>query len=214
LSRLKTLRKLESILENFLTRVVETEQGRMTTLKSVDLLDEIARDSLKGRIVSNRLGDWFANNRNMVETKKFDLSSLESIGNMLSEIRPGLDPGDPVSRKLSDQIDSWREKGVIPRRKLILKMKPKVSDDNLLARFTDYLGREAKLLESGEYEGRHLLQILDDILKSAAAKEDRMFLHLAGAMIYYLKMYGYKVSPFARRLKEIEKEKSGDCRAE
>jgi len=204
LTRLNTLRKLESTLENFLTKVVETEQGRMSMLKSVDSLDDIARDSLKGRIINNRLGDWFAQNRNMVETKRFNMSSLESIGNLLSDIRSGLDPADPISRKLSDQIDRWRDDGVVPKRKLILKMKRKPMEDNFLAKYIDFLTRETKHLDSGEFEGQHLLSILDDVLKSAAAKEDTMYLHLAGSLIYYLKMNGYKVSPFAKRLREIE----------
>jgi len=214
LSRLQTLRKLESTLENFLVKVVESEEGRMSTLKSVDTLDEIARDSLKGRIINNRLGDWFAENRNKVETKKCDMSSLASIGNLLGDIRSGLDPADPISRKLSDQIDNWREQGVVPKRKLILKMKAKPVEDNLLGRFLDFMGREIKHLDSGEFEGWHLLQILDDVLKSAAAKEDTMFIHLAGSMIYFLKMNGYKVTPFAKRLKEIEQERLGGGRAE
>lgn len=204
MSRLKTLRKLESTLESFLTRVVEAEQGRMNSLSSVDTLDEIARDSLKGRIVNNRLGDWFANNRNTVEKKQLDMSSIESIGNLLSDIRSGLDPADPISRKLSDQIDKWREEGIIPRRKLILKMSKKAPDEDFLGKFMDFMGREKELFDSGEFEGRHLLSILDDVLKSAEAKEDTMFLHLAGSMIYFLKMNGYKVTPFAKRLKEIE----------
>ena len=204
MTRLNTLRKLESTIENFLTKVVETEQGRMSVLKSVDALDEIARDSLKGRVINNRLGDWFAQNRNMVEKKHFDLSSLESISNLLSDIRSGLDPADPISRKLSDQIDRWRDDGIVPKRKLVLKMKRKPSEDDFLTKYIDFLKRETGHLDSGEFTGQHLLSILDDVLKSAAAKEDTMYLHLAGSMIYFLKMNGYKVTPFAKRLKEIE----------
>lgn len=214
MSRLQTLRKLESTLENFLTKVVDSEEEQMGALRSVDTLDEIARDSLKGRIVNNRLGDWFAQNRGLVETKRFDMSSLESISNLLSDIRSGLDPADPISRKLTDQIDNWRDKGVIPKRKLILKMKARPVEENLLGKFIDFLGREEKHLDSGEFEGRHLLQILDDVLKSAAAKEDTMFIHLAGSLIYYLKMNGYKMTPFVKRLREIEKERLGDSHAE
>ena len=214
MSRLQTLRKLESTLENFLTKVVDSEEEQMGALRSVDTLDEIARDSLKGRIVNNRLGDWFAQNRGLVETKRFDMSSLESISNLLSDIRSGLDPADPISRKLTDQIDNWRDKGVIPKRKLILKMKARPVEENLLGKFIDFLSREEKHLDSGEFEGRHLLQILDDVLKSAAAKEDTMFIHLAGSLIYYLKMNGYKMTPFVKRLREIEKERLGDSHAE
>ena len=54
----------------------------------------------------------------------------------------------------------------------------------------------------------HLLSALDDILRSAELKNDSMYAHLAGSMIYYLKANGYKVEPFVKRLKDIEQKRS------
>jgi hypothetical protein len=57
------------------------------------------------------------------------------------------------------------------------------------------------------------LIILDDVLKSAEAKEDPMYVHLAASIIYFMRMNGYKVGPFVKRLKEIEKIKAGESHA-
>lgn len=214
MSRLDVLKKLESTLEHFLTRAVEIEEGQIEAHTSIDTLDDIARESLRGRTISSQLGNWFARNRNRLESGRFPNSELDSIANLLGEIRSGLDRSDPETKKLADEIDHWRDKGVIPKRKLILKMKPKTDQSNLFKEFAGILDREVNLLGSGELGNRHLLTILDDILKSAEAKQDLMYLHLAGSMMYYLKMAGYKISPFVTRLKDIERERIGDRNAE
>jgi hypothetical protein len=214
LSRLDVLKGLESTLQDFLTRAVEAEEERIEAFQSIVKLDGIARDSLKGRLVSAQLGNWFALNTNRLETQGFSGSEVTSIANLLGDIKSGLDDSNPESHKLTEEIERWRGKGVVPKRKLVLKLKPRLAERDLLSELTGFLTRGVQHLESGEYEGRHVLSILDDILKSADAKEDRMYVHLAGAMIYFLKINGYKVSPFVRRLKEIERERFGHTDAE
>jgi hypothetical protein len=208
LTRLQVLKKLAANLESFLERAAEAEKGPFDVLTRIDSLDDIARDSLRGKYITNRLGNWFARNKDLPQSRLASDTDLTSIANILGEIKGGLDTTDPESRKLSEEIDHWREKGVVPKRKLILKLKPESDEQNMVKEFTDLLSSEYKYVGSGEFEGRHLLSVLDDVLKSADAKENPMFLHLAGSIIYYLKAKGYKIGPFARRLKEIEREKS------
>lgn len=211
MSRLETLKKLETILENFLDKAVDMEKERLETIKAVEALSDINRESLRGRYVNNRLGDWFARHREPLAASRFSESELTTIGNLLSSIRSGLDAGDPETVKLADQIDHWRRKGVVPKRKLILKMPAREGQpetDDRLNRFLDMLARQQKYLGSGEFDGIHILSILEDTLKAAEAKVDPMYLHLAGSLVYFLKINGYKVAPFARRLREIEKAKS------
>jgi hypothetical protein len=214
LSRLDVLKGLESTLENFLARAVEAEEERVEAFRSIDKLDGIARDSMRGRLVSAQLGNWFAHNKNRLQGDSFSTSEVTSIANLLSDIKSGLDDSDPESHKLAGEIERWRSKGVVPKRKLVLKLKPRSAERDLLGQLTGYLSRGVEHLESGEFEGRHLLTILDDVLKSAAAKEDKMYIHLAGAMIYFMKMNGYKIGPFVRRLREIEQERFGHIDAE
>ena len=210
MSRLAVLKRLESTLESFLSRAVESEKGKIEALHSLETLEEMARDSLKGRHIGNRLGDWLARNQSAFQHDRFSAEDLTFVGNLLSDIRSGLDGADPESVKLSEEIGRLREKGVIPKRKLILKMKSRsTEEDDLLGKFVELSKREAEYVGSGLFHQRHLLSVLDDVLKSAAAKEDRMYVHLAGSIIYFLKMKGYRVEPFVKRLKEIENEKSG-----
>lgn len=207
MSRLEALKTLESTLENFLTRVIEIQDPKINRLSSIDMLNEIARDSLRGRFINNRLGDWFADNRIILEKSEFAPDELTRVGNMLESIKKGLDESEPASKKLADEIDSWKAKGVIPKRKLILKLKPETPGADLFSKFKAVLSREFGHLDSGEFDGRHMLTVLDDVLKCADAKEDDFYLHLAASMIYYLKMKGYKVSPFVKRLRRIESAK-------
>jgi len=213
-TRLEVLKQLESKLERFLAGVVEIESEQIENFRRIDSLDEIARESLRGRFVANQLGNWFATNKNLLESGRLGESRMDNIANMLGDIRSGLDDSDPESSKLAKEIDEWRQKGVVPKRKLVLKFKPKQGETNLVEKFSALLAKETEYLDSGEFEGDHLLSALDDILKSAEAKEDAMYLHLAGTIIYYLKINGYKVTPYARRLKEIENRKFGAVNVE
>ncbi len=213
-ARIESLKRLEAILENFLGRAVELEINNLNNISRIDSLDEIARQSLKGRLVNQQLGNWFARNRDYLDSERLKETEVETIANLLSEIKKGLDSSDPESRKLADEIERWKDKGIVPKRKLILKMKPAVGGMSITEKFADYLGREKEILEQEEYSQEHLLSILDDILKSAEAKEDHIFIHLAGSIIYFLRMNGYKVSPYVKRLKQIEKERLGIAYAE
>jgi len=213
-SRLDTLKKLESTLERFLEKAVAVDEKKYVTWKSLDALDNIARDSLRGRYINNRLGDWFASNKRNLDEKRFNSEEMESIANLLGEIRSGLDEYDPGSKKLSEEIENWRESETVPKRKLIIKGKLPKEETGLFDKFVDLLKRQSEYLESGEFEGHHLLSVLDDVLKSASAKIDRTYLHMAGSIIYYLKLKGYKVTPYVKRLKEIEKEKGAVTHAD
>jgi hypothetical protein len=194
---------MESTLEEFLRHAVSSGPGRAETRTLIDKLDEIAVESLKGRRVTNQLGDWLARNQSSLESGRLLKSDLTNIANLLGDIKSGLDDNDQVSKKLSETIDSWRQAGVIPKRRLVLKGRSEDSGKNLISEFAALLAEEAEYISSGVAIGDHLLSILDDILLTAEAKENRMFLHLAGSIVYYLKINGYKVGPFVKRLKEI-----------
>lgn len=204
MNRLEVLKKLETTLEMFIAGVLESETTRIATHKSIDVLDDIARDSLRGRRVHARLGNWLA--RSDIASRKDRLAEpdITRIGNLFQEIQSGLDRTDPEAKKLDDEIRGWRKSGVVPKRKLVVKMKSPVQSINTAENFTELLKKENAYLTDESERNPHLLSILDDALKSAAAKEDKMYLHLAGAIVYYLKISGYKIGPYAKRLREIE----------
>lgn len=204
MSRHEVLKKLEATLENFLSEAVEPEKKTVDGTRTVETLDEIAGSSLRGRYVNNQLSSWFSKNGRLLESRSLNEDDITKIANFLGNIRTGLDDSDPESKELSEKIDDWRERGVVPKRRLILKLKRKTTDKNLLKEFMEILSRESQYINSGEFEDMHLLSALDDILKSAELKADPMYAHLAGSMIYYLKSNGYKVEPFVKRLKDVE----------
>jgi len=209
LNRLDELKKLESVLENFFERFAEQESERIETLGSIDSLDEIARDSLKGRHINNRLSNWIVQNRTLIENKRLGKSAFSAVGNLLSEIRTGFDETDPEAQKLAREIDNWRRDGLIGGRKLVLTRGPEIRQPEMAGEYLETLRKEAELLGFYIEEGRHILSILDDVLKSAAVKIDQMYFHLAASIIFYLKTAGYKTEPYVRRLKELEQRKIG-----
>ena len=214
MNRLETLKNFEMTLERFLTSVGKLETEQISTLRSINVLDDIARDSLKGRYVNNRLGDWMAKNRLLVDEGRLKKSAISAVGNLLSEIRKGLDISDPESKKLSEEIENWRAKGIVPGRKLVLARPPENPDQDISLKFSKLFKQEADLLAFYFEKGDHILSILDDLLKSAEAKEDPMYMHLAGSIIYFLKGGGYKIEPYVKRLKAVEKKKFGEAHAD
>ncbi len=204
MTRLETLKKLETTLEDFLAKVVDFQSGQMEISRDMDALDEITRDSLRGRYINARLGNWFARNSNLLEDGRLREPEISAVANMLKDIKNGLDNSDPESRKLSEEIERWHDKAIMPGRKLILKMKSTDEGPGISEKFAELLHKESEYFSAGLDNKQHLLSLLDDVLKSAEAKEDRMFIHLAGSIIYFLRMKGYKIGPFVKRLKELE----------
>ncbi len=207
MSRLEVLHNLESTLEDFLQRAVGTHRGTEETIETIKQLDEITQLSLKGRTVTNQLGDWLAKNKALLQFNRLSKSHGMAVANLLGDIKTGLDINDPASKKLADEIDRWRELGVIPKRKLVLRRPAEDSKKDLTSDFNILLKDEMEYLAFSLSRGDHLLMVLEDMLDSAAAGDNPLFLHMAGSIIYYLKTKGYKVGPFVKRLKNIENSK-------
>lgn len=207
MSRLNTLKRLESTLQRFLTTMAGMEAEQIETLSSINILDDIARDSLKGRYVNNRLGSWMAKNRVLVSEGRFRKTSISAVGNLLNDIKSGLDRTDPESKKLFDEIDSWFSKGVVPGRRVVLSRPPEISEQDLTDQYLELIKNEVEQITYYKEQGDHILSMLDDILKSASAKTDPLYLHMAGSIIYFLKNKGYKIEPYVRKLRFLEKGK-------
>jgi len=184
---------------------LETEQ--IETLSSINVLDDIARDSLKGRYVNNRLGSWMAKNRVLVTEGRFRKTSISAVGNLLNDIKSGLDRTDPESKKLFDEIDSWFSKGVVPGRRVVLSRPPEISEQDLTDQYLELIKNEVEQITYYKEQGDHILSMLDDILKSASVKTDPLYLHMAGSIIYFLKNKGYKIEPYVKKLRFLEKGK-------
>jgi len=203
-SRIETLLKLETILEDFLDRAADAGLESVSAGKSIEALGAIASESLRGRFVSNRLGDWLAKNKTRLNGNRFDSRGLTAIGNFLQDIRTGLDEDDPETEKLREEIDYWKQRGAKPRKTLVLHRGPEINDDDVTEKFLKIARTQFELLEYYKDKKMHLLTMLDDSLKAAEAKTDPAYLHLAGSLIYFLKINGYKVDPYVKKLKTLE----------
>ena len=209
MSRLEILHNLETTLENFIKRAVTDMPEAGDTTETIKQLDDITQQSLKGRTVTNQLGNWLAKNKSLLQFNRLSQSHGTAVANLLGDIRTGLDLSDPASKKLAEEIDHWRKLGVIPKRKLVLRRRAEHSKKDLTDDYNKMLKEEIEYLAFSRSRGDHLLQVLDDVLDSAEAGDNPVFLHLAGSIIYYLKTEGYKVGPFVKRLKDIEISKRG-----
>ncbi len=204
MSKLNSLLRLESLLEDFLDRAADVELARADSGKSLESLGEIARESLRGRYIGNRLGDWFARNRTNLDSKRYDPANMTTIGNYLQDIKTGLDTADPESGKLLEEIDRWKKSGAVPLKKITLRRGPETDQSSITEEFLRVAEMESQALEYYKDRKMHLLTMLDDTLKAAEAKTDPAWLHLAGSMIFFLKMHGYKVDPYVKKLKVLE----------
>ncbi len=93
---------------------------------------------------------------------------------------------------------------VSPRR-VVLRRRGENADIGLFEKFTEQVWAELDLLYREFETGEHALTKLDEILKYAEAKTDPMYLHLAGSLIYFLKIEGFRMAPYAERLRKAEK---------
>lgn len=209
MSRVDTLLKLEANLESFLQRAADIQMEKVAAGKSIETLGEIAQESLRGRFVSNRLGDWLAKNKPKLNDNRFDSRGLITIGNYLQDIQTGLDEDDPETGKLREEIDRWKKQGAKPQRKLVLRRGAEIDENSVTEKFLKIAKTQFELIEYYKEKKMHLLSMLDDTLKAAEAKTDPAYLHLAGSLIYFLKINGYKVDPYVKKLKAVENARQG-----
>lgn len=90
-------------------------------------------------------------------------------------------------------------------RKIILKRRSETEQPDHTARFIETLWSELEYFEQDMFKGQHALSRLNDMLNCAETKIDPMYLHLAGSFIYFLSNEGYKMAPYVKRLRHIEK---------
>lgn len=108
----------------------------------------------------------------------------------------------PPLRARSVSVDQTQQTGA---RKIILKRKSETDQPDLSGRFIETLWSELEYFEQDDFKGQHALSRLKDMLDCAETKIDPMYLHLAASFIYFLGREGYKMAPYVKRLRQIEK---------
>jgi len=213
-SRLRTLKSLEVVLESFLDRAVALKEDRLRVLNGINRLDDIARE-VRGNVDdADRIGGWFAAHNRWLDERALRPADRQRIDSILQHIRGELhlsDAASPATRKIATEIDRWtRPQSASPETgapKLVLKrgteQTPAEPGDSV-GKFRQTLNRVSRLFDDASGNKAHLMSALDDALRSAYEQRNRDALLLSATIIYYLKQNGYKVEPFVARLKRAE----------
>lgn len=213
MSRTDTLKSLETLLESFLDRVVETKENRLRVLEGIDRLDDIARQSSRGEDITDRVGDWFADHNQWLTDSNLRPADVSRIGSMLSQFKDRLRQGQdssPAEDKIKAEIDRWEQTRQKTGPKLVLKRGPEVKafpgepGVDSIALFDKKLTRVTAIFKDYSGGKQHILSVADDLLKAALLQSNKDALILAAFIIYYLKQSGYKVEPYVKKLKEAE----------
>jgi hypothetical protein len=213
LSYAETLRSLEELLESFLQRALAAKETRLSVLDGIDQLDDIARQDGDAAEFPDRMGQWFAEHRRWLGEDSLRPTDMSRIGGILSEVRSRLDqlPDSPPTRaKICQEIDRWTgrlEPGGQPR--LVLKRGPEESGPQPTAesivRFDRLLKRLGAVYADLSGGKEHVLSVLDEALKAAQTQKNKEALLLSAYIIYSLKLDGYLVDPYVKRLKQAER---------
>ena len=151
-------------------------------------------DSLSAFLTDYRY--WLENGHLENKQKK----RLSQFFNQLIENLLARDDNDHF--KLAEEIKDWSQKLGTGTFKLTIKSTGEQA--SLADRFYSLLRREAEEMNILLEERGHLMTCLDDILFSAENRTDKMYQHLAASLIYFLKLEGYKVDPYIKRLRQLQ----------
>ncbi len=206
-----SLRSLEGLLEAFLERMVHLKHRRLGVLGGINRLDDIARYTDSNEI-TDEVGDWFAVHNRWLTESVLKPADIDRIGKMLGEINGHISAGSgssPATRKVVQEIDRWQKKTGRIRGKLVLKRGSesveKSDNSDTISLFGSSLEFSSALFADLSGGKKHLLSVLDDSLKSAVVQKNKQALLLSAYLIYYLKLNGYIVDPFVKRLKAAER---------
>ena len=217
MERVEHLRSYEVVLESFLERMVNSRQKEIATLEAIEELERISEMSMSGRNVGFEVNDWLSRRKNLISSKSLNQPQRELIAGMLLNMQDKLADSDTSWRegidrfagrmrgKESGATDSISESKSAKGRTMVLKRGPERTPEELTRKFTSSLTEMIQYIEGDFKESDHLLSRLDSILKSAAVRGDKRFLRMGAALIYFLKIEGYKVEPYVKKLREAEK---------
>ncbi len=201
----KTLYRLESQLVQLVETMLVRRQNQVDFLVGLNHLDNILIELADGRPVIDQMTTFLQTHRHWVENGKLNSGQKHRLGQFLSQVIDRLlSRNDTDHFKLAETIKEWSQK--LGTGSFRLTIKGPGEQATLADRFYSLVRREAEEMNMLLAERGHLLTCLDDLLKSAESKNDRMYHHLAASLIYFLKLEGYKVDPYINRLRQLRED--------
>jgi hypothetical protein len=200
-----TIERLESRLAQLVDGMLAQKSDRMEFLIGLNRLDDILIDHRAGRPITETLTKFMHDYHHWRTQNILKPAQRKRLGGFLADLHQALpETADADGAKIAEEVKDWLHDIGGGGFRLTLK-RPK-EQASLSDRFRLMFKRESDELEMLLSQYDHLLTCLDDVLKSAEAKSDPMYRHLAASIIYFLKIEGYKVDPYVRRLRHINAE--------
>lgn len=195
-------------LEARLTRLIEEmlvgKKAEIDFLTGLNRLDDILLDLEQGRQVTAPMLQFMSEHRSWLDQSVLDKNQKSRLIQIMRSFSDRLSYRDDAdSLKLLEEVKEWLK--TFGDGAFRLTLKASREEATLADRFCSLLLRETEEINMLLAERDHLLTCLDDLLNSAENKPDSMYKHLAAALIYFLKMEGYKVDPYVKKLHEIGK---------
>lgn len=202
---IKSIERLESRLKQLIEGTLEQKRDQISFLAALNRIDDMVVDFDRGESITADLTTFLNDYRGSLKVESVTGSQRKRLLDFLSELMQRIrQRQDGDSQKLADEIRQWlRDLGGGGFRITIKRPAEEVS---LAERFQALLRRETVEFDALLAQREHLLSCLDDALKSAETKTDRMYRHLAASMIFFLQMEGYKVEPYLERLRRLRAE--------
>lgn len=208
MSDLATIERLESRLVRLIDGMLARKSDQMEFLIGLNRLDDILLVLKKGKPVNNWVTLFLNDYGYWRDGNVLNRAQKKRLGSFLADLHQNLlEYGDADSLKLAEEVKEWLRSIGDGAFRLTLK-RPK-EQASLMDRFRTLISRESEEVNMLMARSDHLLTCLDDVLKSAEAKSDPMYRHLAASMIYFLKLEGYKVDPYVKRLRHLISETPG-----
>jgi hypothetical protein len=205
-------------VESFLDRAVATKANRIAVLDGLNRLDDIERGFDLNESSLNRLGGWLSEFGAWKTDSGLKPADRNRIGSSLEMIQNKLGRKDDLSpelAKIASELERWQATKGRTAKTIVLRRQPEdpeqITPDSISA-FSNLFANLSGLWQEKTQSKGHILSVLDDLLKSAELQNNRQALLLAGFVIYYLRLEGYRVEPYVKRLRKAEQDQSEQIR--
>ncbi len=202
---IKSIERLESRLKQLIEGTLAHKKEQITFLGALNRIDDLVINFDRGDSITSDITVLLNDYRTTLNKESLSDSQRKRLGDFLSELMQRIrqrEDGD--SQKLADEIRQWLRD--LDSGGFRITIKRPAEQVSLAEQFQSLLRRETVELEALLAQREHLLSCLDDALKSAETKTDKIYRHLAASMIFFLQMEGYKVEPYLERLRRLRTE--------
>lgn len=202
---IKNIERLESRLKQLIEGTLEQKKDQIAFLSALSRVDDLVAAFDRGESITEDLTAFLDKYRSSLRNESLSDSQRKRFGDFLSELMQRIrqrEDGD--CQKLAGEFRQWLHD--LGGGGFRITLKRPAEQISLAEKFQSLLRRETVEFEALLAQREHLLSCLDDALKSAESKTDRMYRHLAASMIFFLQMEGYKVEPYLERLRRLRME--------